>query len=166
VAKHFGTLSFFRPPPAMARGLARRDTVCGQNWPTLGIFTFSLCTRSYHDIRRCRDTSRCNSEHFHFFDPRPPWHGAYRVEIRCVGKIGQHLELSCSPCAKRSYTWYFLGLSNRSCVALSLGHSIACTHDVPEHARGRVQVPGKDQWAARWWTCKKFCPPIIFHQTL
>ena len=89
----------------MARGLSRRDTVCGQNLPTLGTFMLSLC--------------------------------------------------------KRSYTWYFLGLSNRSCVALSLGHSIARTHDVPEHVRGRVQVPGKDQWAARWWTCEKFAHQLF-----
>ncbi|KAK2396720.1 hypothetical protein QL285_058361 [Trifolium repens] len=60
---------------------------------------FSLCTRSYHDTRRWRDASRCNSEHFDFLDPRPPWPCLSASRYGAVGKIGLHMEFSCSPCA-------------------------------------------------------------------
>ncbi|KAK2396862.1 hypothetical protein QL285_058494 [Trifolium repens] len=60
---------------------------------------FSLCTRSYHDTRRWRDASRCNSEHFDFLDPRPPWLCLSESRYGAVGKIGLHMEFSRSPWA-------------------------------------------------------------------
>ncbi|KAK2396830.1 hypothetical protein QL285_058464 [Trifolium repens] len=60
---------------------------------------FSLCTRSYHDTRRWRDASRCNSEHFDFLDPRPPWPCLSESRYGAVGKIGLHMEFSRSPWA-------------------------------------------------------------------
>ncbi|KAK2396881.1 hypothetical protein QL285_058513 [Trifolium repens] len=60
---------------------------------------FSLCTRSYHDTRRWRDASRCNSEHFDFLDPRPPWPCLSESRYGAVGKIGLHTEFSRSPWA-------------------------------------------------------------------
>ena len=71
----------------------------GQNRPTHGNFTFSVSRRSYHDIRRCRDTFQCNSENLIFSNPAR--HGTGLSAYRCggVGKIGLHMEFSCSPCA-------------------------------------------------------------------
>ncbi|KAK2396713.1 hypothetical protein QL285_058354 [Trifolium repens] len=65
---------------------------------------FSLCTRSYHDTRRWRDASRCNSEHFDFLDPRPPWPCLSESRYGAVGKIGLHTEFSRSPWAQAHST--------------------------------------------------------------
>ncbi|WJX24919.1 hypothetical protein P8452_14000 [Trifolium repens] len=67
----------FSTPARHGKGLsASRCGGVGKIDLHIKFFTFSICTRSYHDTRRCRDTFRCNSENFDFFDPRTSWHGA------------------------------------------------------------------------------------------
>ncbi|KAK2396701.1 hypothetical protein QL285_058342 [Trifolium repens] len=82
----------------MARGLARQDTVPWAKLAYTWNFHVLLVQRSYHDRRRWRDASGCNWEHFDFLDPR---HGTWLSASRygAVGKIGLHMEFSCSPCA-------------------------------------------------------------------
>ena len=58
-----------------------------------------MCTHSYHYIRRCRDTFRCNSENFDFSTPARNGTGLSASRCSGVGKIGLHMEFSRSPCA-------------------------------------------------------------------
>src|SRR6187399_462535 len=87
----------------------------GQNRPTHGIFTFSTCTRSYHDTRRCRDTFRCNSANLIFSTPAR--HGMLLSASRCggVGKIGLHMDFLRSPYAHAPTTIQG-GVVTPSCV--------------------------------------------------
>ncbi|WJX29117.1 hypothetical protein P8452_17785 [Trifolium repens] len=103
---------------------------------------FSFCTLSYHDTRRWRDTSVCNSEHFDFFVPSPPWRWLSASRYGAVGKIVLHIEFSCSPCAHSPTTIEGGGVTPSCAIRNTLIFSSPARHGTWLSA-SRYDVVGK-----------------------
>ncbi|KAK2390011.1 hypothetical protein QL285_063562 [Trifolium repens] len=89
---------------------------------------FSLCTCSYHDTRRRRDTSGAIRNTLIFSTPAR--HGTWLSASRygAVGKIGLHMEFSCSPCAHADTTIQGGGVTPPGAIRNTLSFSTPARH--------------------------------------
>ncbi|KAK2390297.1 hypothetical protein P8452_27377 [Trifolium repens] len=89
---------------------------------------FSLCTCSYHDTRRRRDTSGAIRNTLIFSTPAR--HGTWLSASRygAVGKIGLHMEFSCSPSAHSPTTKQGGGVTPPGAIQKTLIFSTPARH--------------------------------------